>query len=423
MSEIAVSFDHVWKKFRKGERFDSLRDLFPALAKRLWSGRPKGLEAREFWALRDVSFELKRGDSLGIIGPNGSGKSTTLKLLSRILKPDSGSLMVKGRYGALIELGAGFHPDLTGRENVYLNGTILGMKRAEIAKKFDAIVAFAELEEFLDTPVKRYSSGMYARLGFSVAAHVDPEVLIVDEVLSVGDYHFQEKCFARMHEFTRNGTTLVFVSHNLTAIGSLCKNGLLLNKGVPVFQGDVQGAIQKYYALYEEDTKSSDLEITGVRLTDSQGREREVFDPGEGAIFTVQMKALADIANAHACAYLRTRDGQPLFDTATSRYSDTRLTLAKGEYATAVFRMNLNLQNGVFPLGFSVSSEFDEYFIYCNMGLKQVVMTGNQKSNGFVHLNPHAELYLGKIEDACAVPIRGRSRDSGRGLSMETREI
>lgn len=400
MSDIAVSFDHVWKKFRKGERFDSLRDLVPAMAKRLWSGRPKGLGAQEFWALRDVSFELQRGDSLGIIGPNGSGKSTTLKLLSRILKPDSGSVQVVGRYGALIELGAGFHPDLTGRENIYLNGTILGMKRAEIAKKFDAIVAFAELEEFLDTPVKRYSSGMYARLGFSVAAHVDPEVLIVDEVLSVGDYHFQEKCFARMREFTRNGTTLIFVSHNLTAVGSLCKSALLLNKGVPVFQGDVQGAIQKYYALYEEDTKSSDLEITGVSVTDSQGKEREVFDPGEEAVFTVQMKALADISNAHACAYIRTRDGQPLFDTATSRFSETRLTLAKGECATAIFRMNLNLQNGVFPLGFSVSSEFDEYFIYCNMGLKQLVMTGDRKSNGFVFLNPQAELYLEKTENA-----------------------
>jgi homopolymeric O-antigen transport system ATP-binding protein len=398
MSEAAVIFDHVWKKFRKGERFDSLRDLLPAMAKRVWAGKPKGLSAQEFWALRDVSFELKRGDSLGIIGPNGSGKSTTLKLLSRILKPDSGNLRVNGRYGALIELGAGFHPDLTGRENIYLNGTILGMKRAEIAKKFDAIVAFAELEEFLDTPVKRYSSGMYARLGFSVAAHVDPEVLIVDEVLSVGDYHFQEKCFARMHEFTRNGTTLIFVSHNLTAVGSLCKSALLLNKGVPVFQGEVQGAIQKYYSLYEEDTKSSALEITGVRVTDARGQECEVFDPGETAVFTVEMKALADISNAHACAYIRTRDGQPLFDTATSRFSDTRLTLAKGESATAVFRMNLNLQNGVFPLGFSVSSEFDEYFIYCNMGLKQLVLTGDRKSNGFVYLNPRAELHLEKIE-------------------------
>lgn len=400
MNDTAVSFRNVWKKFRKGERFDSLRDLVPALTRRLWTGRPKGLSSQEFWALRDVSFELGRGDSLGIIGPNGSGKSTTLKLLSQILKPDQGTLQVNGRYGALIELGAGFHPDLTGRENIYLNGTILGMKRAEIARKFDEIVAFAELEEFLDTPVKRYSSGMYARLGFSVAAHVDPEVLIVDEVLSVGDYHFQEKCFAKMREFTKNGTTLIFVSHNLTAIGTLCKSALLLHKGVPVFQGDVQSAIKNYYALYAEDTKSSALELTRVTLTDIDGRERDVFNPGDEAIFTVQMKALADIANTHACMYIRTRDGQPLFDTATSRFSDTRLTLAKGETATAVFRVTLNLQNGVFPLGFSVSSEFDEYFIYCNMGLKQLVLTGDRKSNGFVHLGPQAELVIGNPEEA-----------------------
>jgi lipopolysaccharide transport system ATP-binding protein len=398
MSRGTVRFQNVWKKFRKGERFDSLRDLVPALARRMWSPRPQGLGSQEFWALRDVSFELGQGNSLGIIGPNGSGKSTTLKLLSRILKPDQGTLEVNGRYGALIELGAGFHPDLTGRENVYLNGTILGMKRAEIAKKFDAIVAFAELEEFLDTPVKRYSSGMYARLGFSVAAHVDPEVLIVDEVLSVGDYHFQEKCFARMREFTRNGTTLIFVSHNLTAVGALCKTALLLHRGTPVYQGDVQDAIKTYYSLYAEDTKSSNLEITGVSLTDETGRERDVFDSGAGAVFTVHMKALANISNAHACMYVRTRDGQPLFDTATSRYTDTRLTLAKGDSATAVFRVELNMQNGVFPLGFSVSSEFDEYFIYCNMGLKQLVITGDRKANGVVHLNPQAELHIGRGE-------------------------
>lgn len=410
MTDPAVSFHNVWKKFRKGERFDSLRDLIPAVAKRLWSGGSRDLAAKEFWALRDVSFELGRGDSLGIIGPNGSGKSTTLKLLSRILKPDVGSLQVKGRYGALIELGAGFHPDLTGRENVYLNGTILGMKRAEIAKKFDEIVAFAELEDFLDTPVKRYSSGMHARLGFAVAAHVDPEVLIVDEVLSVGDYHFQEKCFKKMGEFTRNGTTLVFVSHNLTAVGTLCKNALLLHKGVPVFQGPVHGAIKQYHALYAEDTKSSSLEILNVGLAGRDGIEREVFEPGEPAVFTVQMRALDNVENAHACMYIRTRDGQTLFDTATSRHSAKRLTLSTGEIATAVFRLNLNLQDGAFPIGFSVSSEFDEYFVYCNMGLKQLVMTGNRKSNGFVHLNANAELHLEKDQPVESALSSGASR-------------
>jgi lipopolysaccharide transport system ATP-binding protein len=273
------------------------------------------------------------------------------------------------------------------------------MKRSEIAKRFDEIVAFAELEDFLDTPVKRYSSGMHARLGFSVAAHIDPEVLIVDEVLSVGDYHFQEKCFAKMREFTRNGTTLVFVSHNLTAVGALCKNALLLHKGIPVFQGEVQAAIKQYHALYEQDTKSGAMEILSVHLTDVAGREREVFNPGDAAVFKVQLRALAAISNAHACMYVTSRDGQPLFNTATSRHGSGRLTLKPGETATAAFRLNLNLQDNAFMLGFSVSSEFDEYFIYCNMGLKQVVMTGNRKSNGFIHLNPQAELHIGEAEE------------------------
>ena len=163
------------------------------------------------------------------------------------------SIKVNGRSGCLIELGAGFHLDLTGRENIYLNGTILGMKRAEIDRKFDSIVDFSGLAEFLDTPVKRYSSGMNARLGFAIAAHIEPEVLIVDEVLSVGDYHFQEKCFAKMKEFTRDGTTLIFVSHNLAAVSSLCKSALLLKHGEPIYQGDVRTAIGKYYSFYEED--------------------------------------------------------------------------------------------------------------------------------------------------------------------------
>src|ERR1700686_3068165 len=186
----AIEFNNVWKKFKRGEKFDSLRDLIPSMAKMVFATRKADLQDKEFWAVRDVSFQIGRGDALGIIGPNGSGKSTALKLLSGILKPDKGTLSVRGRLSTLIELGAGFHPDLTGRENIYLNGTILGMRRAEIDRKFDAIVEFSGLAGFIDTPVKRYSTGMYARLGFSVAAHVDPDILIVDEVLSVGDIVF-----------------------------------------------------------------------------------------------------------------------------------------------------------------------------------------------------------------------------------------
>ncbi|HUQ87447.1 MAG TPA: ABC transporter ATP-binding protein, partial [Vicinamibacterales bacterium] len=207
MSEPAVVFDRVWKKFRRGERHDSLRDAITAAVKRPFTKRraTDALDEQEFWALRDVSFELEPGEALGIIGPNGAGKSTSLKLLTKILKPTSGHCYTRGRVGALIEISAGFHPDLTGRENLYLQGAILGMSRQEVSRKLDAIIDFAGIADFIDTPVKRYSSGMNARLGFAVAAHVDPDVLLIDEVLAVGDFAFQQKCYERLAEFRRQG--------------------------------------------------------------------------------------------------------------------------------------------------------------------------------------------------------------------------
>jgi lipopolysaccharide transport system ATP-binding protein len=242
-----VIFDRVWKKFRIGERHDSLRDLIPATLGRLFRPAPAGsLASHEFWAVRDVSFEVGPGDVVGIIGPNGAGKSTALKLLSRILRPNSGRAEVRGRVGALIEVAAGFHPDLTGRENVFLQGAILGMTRADTAARFDEIVAFAELERFIDTPVKHYSSGMNARLGFSVVAHLEPDVLLVDEVLAVGDTRFQQKCHARMRRFRDEGVAMVFVSHNLTAIAQLCNTTLLLDAGRAVAVGRTTEVIARY---------------------------------------------------------------------------------------------------------------------------------------------------------------------------------
>jgi lipopolysaccharide transport system ATP-binding protein len=259
----AVVFDGVWKKFHRGERQDSLRDLVPALARRLARPRPVAdLHDQEFWALRDVSFEVHRGDALGIIGPNGAGKSTALKLLTRILKPTRGSAAVTGRVGALIEVAAGFHPDLTGRENVYLQGAIMGMKRAEIARHFDAIVDFAGVGQFIDTPVKRYSSGMNARLGFSIAAHLEPDVLLIDEVLSVGDAAFQARCQLRMREFRARGAAIVFVSHNLRAIIELCGSALLLDRGSVGAIGPAVEVVSKYCA-----TDSARATGTGARLS------------------------------------------------------------------------------------------------------------------------------------------------------------
>jgi lipopolysaccharide transport system ATP-binding protein len=248
MSAPSVTFDGVWKKFRRGQRHDSLRDLVPAMVKGALRRNPseETTGRSEFWALRDVSFHVKRGEALGIIGSNGAGKSTTLKLLTRILKPTKGRCEIKGRYGALIELAAGFHPDLTGRENIYLQGAIMGMRRHEIARKFDEIVEFSGVSDFIDTQVKRYSSGMNARLGFSVAAHLEPDVLLIDEVLSVGDYSFQQRAFDRMKAVARSGTPVVVVSHQLERVATLCTHGVLLRRGEVAHYGTPTDCIAEY---------------------------------------------------------------------------------------------------------------------------------------------------------------------------------
>src|SRR5512134_4098372 len=248
-SDALVAFRGVWKRFRRGERHDSLRDLLPALSRRLWTRRPQPeLAASDFWALQDVSFEVRPGKALGIIGANGAGKSTALKILTRILRPNRGRSEVIGRVGALIEVSAGFHPDLTGRENVFLQGAIMGMRTQQIAARFDEIVTFAGVEEFIDTQVKRYSSGMSARLGFSIAAHLDPEILVIDEILAVGDRAFQRKAFERIAEIARRDISVVIVSHQLDRVAELCNKAVLLNRGRVVRIGSADEVISHYVA-------------------------------------------------------------------------------------------------------------------------------------------------------------------------------
>ncbi|HET59761.1 MAG TPA: ABC transporter ATP-binding protein, partial [Chloroflexi bacterium] len=231
----------------------------------------------EFWALKDVSFEVKRGEVVGVIGRNGAGKSTLLKILSRITEPTTGHAEIHGRVGSLLEVGTGFHPELTGRENIYLNGAILGMKRTEIARKFDEIVAFSEIEKFLDTPVKRYSSGMYVRLAFAVAAHLEPEILLVDEVLAVGDASFQKKCLGKMGDIAGEGRTVLFVSHNMAAVQSLCSKALLLVHGQIDAIGDVDSVIQGYLCSGNNfNSNSRTLVFHEGRSTQSSGVLQEI---------------------------------------------------------------------------------------------------------------------------------------------------
>jgi len=247
MSNPVIEVDNLGKRYRIGankERYLSLRDELTKWAARLVRrGSPT---KQEFWALQDVSFAVEQGETLGIIGRNGAGKSTLLKLLSKITYPTTGKIVRRGRVASLLEVGTGFHPELTGRENIYLNGAILGMTRREIARKFDEIVAFSEIEHFLDTPVKRYSSGMYVRLAFAVAAHLEPEVLVVDEVLAVGDVDFQKKCLGKMSDVASAGRTVLFVSHNMAAVSQLCKRGMVLADGRLVYDGGVDGALTRY---------------------------------------------------------------------------------------------------------------------------------------------------------------------------------
>jgi lipopolysaccharide transport system ATP-binding protein len=243
-ADLAVSARGVGKRYQLGERGSG----YGLLTERLGRLPRRGQRERrpEFWALQDVDFEVEKGETFGIIGHNGAGKSTLLKILSRVTPPTVGGVDLEGRVGALLEVGTGFHPELTGAENVFLNGALLGMRRHEVAKRFDEIVAFAEVEKFIDTPVKRYSSGMYLRLAFAVAAHLEPEILIVDEVLSVGDLAFQEKCLGRMENVAGQGRTVLFVSHNLAAVSNLCSRSMLLNGGHKITEGNSEEVIKEY---------------------------------------------------------------------------------------------------------------------------------------------------------------------------------
>jgi len=314
MNEIAIRCVGLSKRYRIGQQepYRALRDViaqgaatpFRRLRSALASNgngkaKTESSNSNSIWALDDVSFEIRRGDVVGIIGRNGAGKSTLLKILSRITKPTRGYVDINGRVGSLLEVGTGFHPELTGRENIYLNGAILGMRKAEIERKFDEIVAFAEVEQFIDTPVKRYSSGMYVRLAFAVAAHMETEILLVDEVLAVGDAQFQKKCFSKMSQIRNQGKTIVLVSHNMAAVRSICNQGLHLQDGRAVIQTDVNQVVDAYLAQTETTDGPMEVEtesfvVNEVLIESSSSPILKTFAPCE---IRVRFQAKIDVGD------------------------------------------------------------------------------------------------------------------------------
>ena len=370
MGRYTVEVLGVSKKFRRGELHDSLRDLVPALVRRAVRRGPRpDLAPREFWALHEVSFAVGPGEALGVIGGNGAGKTTLLKLLGGILRPTRGEVRVHGLLSALIEVSAGFHPDLTGRENIFLYGTILGMTRAEIRSRFDAIVAFSGLEEFLDTPVKRYSSGMFARLGFSVAAHVDPEVLLVDEVLAVGDVVFQQRCMERMREVLRQGTTVLFVSHNLRAVTDLCHRALLLERGRVAAEGpaaEVVGTYLSHSLAGRRDVADRDAHLARLVVRGRAG-EGGSFASGERVWVDVEVAARTACERLSITLYLADDEWRPVFDTSTERLGHGSFALRAGESFHVTMQLDLHLAPGTYRVGaalyrYDVQREYDRWF-------------------------------------------------------------
>ena len=351
METIDLRFEGVSKRYLVRREAEGDGALHP------WVRKLKSLRRRpqEFWALRDVSFAVPRGETLGIIGHNGAGKSTILKLLSNITSPTEGEITINGRLSALIEVGSGFHPELTGRENVYLNGAILGMRRREITEKLDSIAEFAGVRQFLDTPVKRFSSGMYVRLGFSIAAHLDPDILLLDEVLAVGDAAFQEKCLNRIGELKRAGTTIVFISHDLAAVERVCDRVMLLRRGEVAAEGAPREIIAEYQSHVEASTLNVErtavagdsAEVLRLSFRDEAGVRAPAYRTGSPLAARVEFVARERVADAVFEIVLSTADREVICHL-TTEVSGGRLNLEPGEGVLEFFCPELGLPPGLY---------------------------------------------------------------------------
>jgi lipopolysaccharide transport system ATP-binding protein len=385
MSDISIRVENISKMYLVGEayqRHDTLRDLLVDIVKRPFRGNGNRGESNRIWALKDISFEVKRGEVLGIIGRNGAGKSTLLKILSRITEPNEGRAVINGRVGSLLEVGTGFHPELTGRENIYLNGSILGMRRNEIDRKFDQIVDFAEIDRFLDTPVKRYSSGMYIRLAFAVAAHLETEVLLVDEVLAVGDAIFQKKCLGKMDEISKEGRTVLFVSHNLAAVEHICSTGIVIEQGkilsssmvwqaIDDYQQIVMGSINRNtgsdkHVIYEKPNGGAQkpFEITKIELLDKTSQPKPRIFTWDNVKIRIHYTAAHSVKVGSLQLQIADTHGAKLFLTSTQPDRVIPMQIAEGCHFGDCEIECLPLSAGEYIIGCGLAIPNKEYLCW-----------------------------------------------------------
>jgi lipopolysaccharide transport system ATP-binding protein len=390
MSDTMIFAERLGKRYQIGRResYYTLRDKLSGL----FASRPREKTDKNeahVWALRDVSFEVQRGDVLGIIGTNGAGKSTLLKIISRITEPTSGEVRIRGRVGSLLEIGTGFHPELTGRENIFLNGAILGMKRTEILKKFDEIVSFAEVEKFIDTPVKHYSSGMYVRLAFAVAAHLEHEILLIDEILAVGDMRFQKKCLGKMGEVGESGRTILFVSHNMATINLLCSKAILMDHGGVVCGGKTKDCIDRYVDICGERSgrilrhlqpKDPSLRVTGVRVNGFEEDIAEVISTEKPLRVEFGFEVLCECrASIYAC--LKDDQGQALAIYSPGHMHGSIYPLKPGFRGNIIGEIQLpSLNKGSYFLDLALADPGFKYYAYFPFGLEMKVQGSTTKT-------------------------------------------
>jgi lipopolysaccharide transport system ATP-binding protein len=416
MSTSAIRIENLGKKYLLGETHEhSLRERLATLFRH----QPQAGAAKEFWALRNIDLELEEGAALGIIGGNGAGKSTLLKVLSRITPPTTGRAVVRGRLASLLEVGTGFHPELTGRENVFLNGTILGMRKAEVARKFDEIVAFAGVEQFIDTPVKRYSSGMYVRLAFAVAAHLEPDVLIVDEVLAVGDVGFQKRCLGKMGDVAREGRTVLFVSHNMAAVQKLCAKAVWLDHGQVRMQGDAESVIADYVrASVDQDDRrlglppgvlyrdlaasnAADAIVDSIEMLDDSGQPLSSLRTWDAVRLRIGFRAAKAFRSFSAVLKISTPEGVPLVLTSTTPDQTLPFPVAPGRHVVECRFERFPLSAGEYVVGAGLAIPGVEY-VWRNESLAPLQVAARDVYGSA--LPPSANRYLVASEHRWTLP-------------------